>query len=361
MKIEARWVLIFIGIFLPLFLTWLRTFNVMLFTWDEMASWTMRAKTLFYEGQFVKSFNSSAAYQPPVWPLTIASQYFLLGGDYDLVSKWNSALASLCLLVMIRACLGMTGLVSWAAWALAGLFMIGCDNWTAYQGLPEDMLLAVLTAAVAFALAWLKNPSAPRALICFAIMCVGVSSLKFEGMIYSLVLGGALWASMRGRLPFKWHLRIVVLFLLPVSVQWFWMLWLDANGYSISVHHLGNAFSWDKILALQGVFEEQFSVFEAAGVFVIASILFFFVDIFGKKWSEQELFLLLAWFGMIVFSVLGGMGWPLEDIGPYYRDVLTRLSVKAMPFLLFLLCLRLRGRGFIRIRGVNGLRKVFGE
>src|SRR5262249_49092954 len=74
-----------------------------------------------------------------------------------------------------------------------------------------------------------------------------------------------------------------------------------------------------------------------------ACAVFYLLKSRGNSWGSQESF--LFWFaaGLIGFSFSAGVCWPPAEVRMYYPEVLSRLFLRATPFLMLLWSQRVWG------------------
>ncbi|MDP2652562.1 MAG: hypothetical protein Q8Q08_00865 [Candidatus Omnitrophota bacterium] len=311
------------------------------FAWDEMSNWSLRAKMLFHDGQFIKTFNHSAASYPPAWPIYVAFQYFCAGESYDKAAYWAAIAALFCFYMLFLLCLKFMRLRPWMAWGVLAWHLVMFNRRVFTWGLPENILLAFFIAATALTLAWLQQGRPRILLILVSLMCAGMCSVKGEGAAMTVILGLAVLWAMRRQVTVAERLRIAGWFAAPVMIPFIWVGWLRLQGFPCHFDQLHVGFSGEKIAAVITTGVHILSAYSYDFCAVISAFLALFLLRNPRGWSREEQFLLFSGAAVLVFSLAGGLGWQEPDkIVQYYPEVFGRLSMKAVPPLVLFLCSR---------------------
>lgn len=301
--------------------------------WDEMANWILRIKASLFE-QRLSFINPQANYYPVLWVVHVGGYMALAGGFYEEIAKWTAALFFLCFAAQMRTALPLLRIPCAAPWGMVGAFLLSVTSWIFIRALPENMVWAYLMAAGVLGLAWLQDRRGHRSFLGLAVMmAAGAAAAKWDGISVAVVMGAAFVITIGKRLKTSdWP---VLLFFACALIPLGWVRWVVSQGHPVALYHVQGPFQIENIRQIFGILGYALS---RPGNFFLFLAGAFFLFLKGRRGrlSEVEIFLLGVTAGLGVFSIFAGARWPVEHINPYYREVFTRLSLRAMPFLFLL-------------------------
>ncbi len=303
---------------------------------DELNIWLLKAKMFFFNKGIILDYTQlNTNYYPILWPLNIALQYLFIGGIYDEVAKWTSAIMFLCLAGQLRLLTTMLGIGQKCFWLVIIVFIVFFHHWTFFTALPENAYIALTAFAVSFFMHWMDARS-KGALYLTALALVGISVLKFEGFLVTLFI---LISYSLSQCLFKPHifLRIRELILLSVGILVYiiWLLWLQISNIPYEIFHLQNKVSLDNVATLFLMIIALFSQQQANFIILLIGITLI-LKLKKIDFNSHFVFLLIFIGLLLTFSLLAGICWLPQDFNLYYSEVLIRLSSRAMPFLALL-------------------------
>jgi len=308
--------------------------------WDEMHIWLLKSKMFYYSGGLDFHYTvQTNNYYPLLWPLNIAAQYVFLGGVHDEIARWTAALIFICLMGQLKGGLVFLRIRGISHWVLLLIYVLVVQHWVFYTALTENLYIALLAAMAVMLIQYQNDPLKNRSFFWLALlMAFGVCCVKFEGAIVSALCGIA-FVTVGLKRPRWWMgLLFCALVFLPAA----WIAWLNSHQVTISIYHLGHAFSWHN-LRLIGSMIPPFMAQPVCLIPFVLALIFYIKGFQGRSWNRQDVFLVCLSGGLIVFALSAGIGWPSEEIIAYYPEVLTRLLLRATPLLLLLWARRIWG------------------
>ncbi|MBF0521780.1 MAG: hypothetical protein HQL24_01865 [Candidatus Omnitrophica bacterium] len=317
-----------------LIVIFLKTISIPISVVDEMWIWLLKAKIFFYQGHLDFQYTSNANnYYPLLWPIHNAVQFLFLNGAYDEAAKWTSAIIFLCFIAQIKKILSFWNFKPVISKILICVYLLVFFQWIFLTALPENLYLALLMTAAGFLLNWINLKEKDDRLLTLAFfMFLGLSGVKFEGAVIAFFCFLSLFLSCRQEVAPKKLLMLGVsfgaIFLIPLG----WLLWLHNNGVSTYIFHLQKHFSTENILIMLNMVWTFLT--PSSIIPIILGVAFMLSSNQQKQWEKQDTFLFSMMTLLILFSLTAGINWPSQDLKLYYPEVLSRLFLRATPFIM---------------------------
>ena len=281
-------------------------------SWDAMANWIMKSKIIFHEKKLIFDYTHHNEY-PILWPLNIAIQFSLLGGYYDEVAKWTTALLIIAFTSQLAAALTFIRIkYKWICILVLLYFACFFHRYLTYA-LAETPFLVFFTGCLTAMIAWLENEFRTKYLLLLIIMAIGLTLVKFEGGVACSILGISLLISCRNQLSLnKAGIAVMCLFLVPV-LEFGWIIWNKSAGYLPTISHLSDGLSIKKtILVIRQAIVLANNSDTGYGLF--AGLFVFTLLKSSRNFSVIEETLFVISIAMIMFCAIAVMGWNIEDI-----------------------------------------------
>ncbi len=304
---------------------------------DEMEIWVYRAKIFFFEKALALPRDQPFYnYYPVLWPVNIAAQLTVLGVGSEAIAKWASAAALLAFLGQLRGAVLFLRIGATRVVLIVAAYLLVFFHWVLLTALPENLFLAVLTAAAAAAVFWLQYPSRGEFLRLALFFSAMLGGIKFEGAATAILLGICLLAAGRGlKLPAGAPPRLAGFFFFPLLLPALWFYWLLAHGYDISIFHLRQGFSAATFSAVLKVGRE--GLLQPASFFLAVAALGSLIAVRNPRpWNIAEKFLAWLSVALALFAFAAGLNWKAAQILNFYPEVLSRLLLRATPSLMVL-------------------------
>jgi hypothetical protein len=304
--------------------------------WDAMSHWIMKAKVLFHYEKlyFTETHNN---HYPLLWPLNIAIQFKLLGGAFDEVAKWSSALNFLCLLAQLNGALCLLRVRKTFLPVVTTFFLLAVhfdysQSWLSGNFInanAENILLTYLLGTITSILLWLNHRSEKKGIILIGLMATGLCSAKFEGWLIFLLLILSLLILRKRFALTRREISLVLRLLCVVFIPWGWMAWSNINRWETGFGNFqvcptfGNLFLFTQMFvhrAWQDML--MFKIF-LAGLAVV---------LFAQKKSRdsQKLFLFLFSGGFLILIPGVFVFWKPDWVHENFSDLSSRLFLQAM-------------------------------
>ncbi len=304
---------------------------------DALNNWILKSKMFFHYKQLI--FDNTYYNQYPIlWPLNVAAQFSLSGGCYDEIAKWTVALLFLAFISQLVGAMSFLKVKSEWAWVSICLFLACFTNRTIASAYAETAFLALIGAALAAVLGYIRFPSERGFLILGIITAAGLSAVKYEGGIAAVFIGIALAAQYPKPLFSKKAWVVTIGFALPAVVIGIgWFAWVKSAGYLPGVKdtHLYSGLSLDKFAVLiKALLRDAYKSGPYNGI--IAGIALSLLLYYRKAWNKAEIFLSIVSIALILFTGMAITGWNIERITLSFTAT-DRLFLHATPALILLL------------------------
>ena len=315
--------------------------------WDAMSHWIMKAKVIFHNRQLIFDYTHFN-YYPILWPLHVAIQFALLGGMFDEMAQWSSAVFFLVFIIQFLKALDIMGLTRRIRYLLAIVFICFAyenpfKHYLASNFIianAENMILSYLYATLCALLLWIKDRRRTVYLMLSVFLMSGLNLSKFEGGFSTLFL-------LMSLCPFLFRSQISIkqkiwlgLCLLTVLLPLGWIYWMKACGYYSSFYHFGSLWTLQKIFLLVKL---NFHYFFINNMFLLFLLGTGYLILYpqGKEWNNMEKFLLPVIFLFILFLGFCSIGWPIHKIVHDFPDAFSRMLMRVAPMVFILLSSRL--------------------
>ncbi|NTV29503.1 MAG: hypothetical protein HGA80_05425 [Candidatus Omnitrophica bacterium] len=336
-KIATAELLLSVALTILVFFLFFYIISIPVNVWDEMHIWLLKSK-MFYIDQTI-SFDYTVEtnnYYPILWPLNIAAQYCFIGGMYDEVAKWTSAIVFVAFVGMFCGVARSVGMDRRWGWAAVGIYLAGFPHWTIFTALTENIYLALVCMSFFFGLHYFfqQNKKCKGLLI---ISLLGVSAVKFEGALLALFLVLAFVLSGRGRNTdemtgeLRRSIPLIACLALPIC----WQLWLQYRRIPFSIYHFQTGLSMENLRLSLGMAKTFMLTPGNLAVLSLVILPLLLLSI-RKAWPRTEKFLLIFCIFLICFSFAAGLCWSTKELVLYYPEVFTRLLSRATPFIVLL-------------------------
>ena len=282
------------------------------FSHDAMNHWIIKSKVIFQEKQLVFDYTHHNEY-PILWPLNIAVQFSLLGGYYDEIAKWTTAILVIAFITqLVGAFYFLRVSYKWIC-VLLILYFACFFHHSITWAYAEAPFLAFLTGCLAAILGWLRYPSKTNYMILGILMAMGLTLVKLEGGVASAILGTALIFSCRKDLISNKALFLAVGLLLVPILEIGWIIWIKSAGYLPTIFHATSSLSLEKLILIlrQCVINANLS---NIGNGLFAGILFIALLKFIRNHTKQEILLLNISIALVLFCGFAFIGWRTEAI-----------------------------------------------
>ncbi len=311
--------------------------------WDTMANWMIKSKVIFQEKSLDLQYtHDNHNYYPILWPLHVAAQFTLQGGNYDEVALWSSALFFLILLFQLLKGFSLMGAKPIFTYVclLAYIAYFISENPT-ISALPENAFLCFLTGLLVSICLWLKSPKDKHYLVLSIILAVGVNLIKMEGAVATMIIIFSMIAVKRKDIFTKTAKPFLLTLLLTTLLPVLWVYWIKSQGFSNGIVHLQSSLSMQKLIFLIRL---NFQQFVKHGEFAVLFFGFAYFIFFSNphKWNTSEKFLLSVSALLMIFKWLATLGWSEELIlAPgIFNDTVWCLFLHTGPSLILLFCSR---------------------
>ncbi|HPB67620.1 MAG TPA: hypothetical protein PKU74_01775 [Candidatus Omnitrophota bacterium] len=316
--------------------------------WDGMSHWILKSKTIYYYQHFNFEYTHLNSY-PLLWPLNIACQFAFLGGMYDELAKWTSALCFLVFIIQLLKSLQLLGLKPAWRYGILLFFLVSAFHdftkpwWYVHFTFAnaENLFLAFWGGALTLVLAWLKARDQRRYLWLALILMTGLNLSKLEGMFATGILAATVVLLFRKSLLSERAGAWIWAAFLSVGLPLGWMHWVSCRGGDFSaLTHFQEGISTGKVLLLLKINLRNFC---SNNMPVYSLLAGFYIFVFRKRlpWLESEVFLGLVSAGMVIFAGVAHLGTPLQSLSDIPPEVFPRLFLHATPPLLLLFSSRI--------------------
>jgi len=311
--------------------------------WDGMSHWILKAKAIFHAKQLVFDYTH-LNYYPLLWPLNISIQFELLGGMFDEVAQWTSALFFLVFIMQLIKALAVIGVGHSIRYLMVIVFIINAfqnpfrEYITANFVIAnaENIFLAYLSAAISTILVWLRYRRRSEYMMLGVLMMCGLNLSKLEGGVASIFLIVSL-SLLLFNIKIKAREKIWLgLSLLTVFLPLGWVHWINIHDYGSRLSHLRTSLSIEKLCILMKMSSQYFFINNLALLFILG-VLYLSVYPNKKNWNGMEKFLFLASVLFLLFACFAIVGWPADRIATLFPVVFSRLFLHAAPIFLLLL------------------------
>ena len=316
--------------------------------WDGLSKWVLKAKVLFFK-QSLDFHYTHQNYYPLLWPITIASQFILMGKVVDVAAQWLSAVYFLLCFIQIWGGLKILKISRQHGYYVLSVFLPLFFSYRIMATANAENFFLALTAAVVTAItAWLKNPDKKgyRRLACFclAVLCLA----KFEGTVTALIMLIGIIIIQKRAILLKDNLTFLICGLGSTLLPMLWIQWTHAHGYMNTIVHFQPDGLTQKIPYL---IRENGYLFLLSPFCTLMVILRIFSKLHPNKrqWDPEEKWLLWTWAGLFLFSFFGNAGQSFSEIQHTGTDAFTRLFLHSAPSITLLTAARV----FVRARNIE--------
>ena len=299
-------------------------------SFDAMAHWILKSKVVFQEKKLVFDYTAHNQY-PILWPLNIAIQFSLLGGCYDEIAKWTTAILIVAFIIQLVGAFNFLRINYRWICVLLILYFACFFHYSITYAMAEAPFLVFLTGCLAAILGWLRYPSKTNYMILGILMAIGLTLVKFEGGVASAILGTSLILSCRKDLISNKALFAAVGLLLIPILEIGWIIWIKSAGYSPKITHLTSSASLEKLIVIlrQCVINANHS---SIGNGLLAGILFIALLKFKRNHTKQEMMLLITSIALFLFCGFALLGWDTEAISRLgHQTPFPRLFLHSTP------------------------------
>jgi len=199
------------------------------------------------------------------------------------------------------------------------------------------MLLALLSAVTALLLGWLNSEQKNKQFLILAMfMLAGLSGTKFEGGVITILCFLGLFLSGICKNMNKKNFFVVLFFVPAILIPIAWIFWLNTKNVPIYIFHIQNTLCASNVLIILNIL---LGMLRSHSAIIPVSLFLCFVILNAKSqfFNRQNKFLFLTALLITLFSFSAGLRWPSGQIARYYPEVLSRLFLRATPFIMLFL------------------------
>ena len=312
--------------------------------WDPMSHWLLKAKVFFYQ-RGLSFADTHVNIYPLLWPLNIASQFMLLGEPVGELAPWNAAIFFLIFVIQMRMAMKILKIPALMINLGMALFLVSVFHnpfqpwWQVHfiAANAENAFLAYLAGLTVLLLMWLRPESEGKLWPVLAVLALGLSLVKMEGLIAVVIMVFAVLTSGRSGMSGAKKVK-TVLVVLPAGLAWLaWSIWLTGRADVALALHLGSPVTFKKILWLA-----WFNVRHlfANNVFLLLALGWGAVRYRGcRAGRPEQRMLLMSGVVLLLFGCFATMGWPIAKLHAE-EEVFHRLYLHAWPLLFLYLSSR---------------------
>jgi hypothetical protein len=300
-------------------------------SWDAMSHWMMKSKVIFYEKGLVFDYTHLNFY-PLLWSLNIAVLFEYFGADFYGLAYWTVAVLFLTFIGQFLGAVNFLRLKKIWHWLPLMLFITFFLNWNFFVATAEPLLMCYLMASIALGCAWLQGRQQSEYLKLACWMVLGLNLVKFEGWVTTIIISAAFIASAYKKISLSKagiFLSIILSTIIPVV---FWIKWTGYMGYNSEISHLNDPVTLEKVIIVFMLVVRQFSplsfMYTSLTLIILLTCIFCF-----RAYDRSEIFLILTFTGLALFSCIAVVGWPIDSLENQLQVAGNRLFFHAAPAL----------------------------